>query len=161
MVSGPTAEVTRNSRSDRTLALSHFQSPSSADLLAQPKKRPASQRASEMWLQRQNLCITGERLERQANQGWGTVDKQPASLLHSRSRHCTCSRLQALVSGYLSGYLPSRFGWLFPLSYLIFPPLSCFPSSLYSLSLFIFSLLFPSAARWVSVNDRVWLYKMI
>ena len=58
-------------------------------------------------------------------------------------------------------YLPSRFDWLFPLSSLIFLYLSSFPSSLYSLSLFIFSLLFPSASRSVSVTVRVWLYKMI
>ena len=56
-------------------------------------------------LQRSNLCITGESLERKANQG-ERLDKQLISLLYSRSRHCTCSRLQALVSGHLSSIFP-------------------------------------------------------
>ena len=96
----------RNSKSDRTLALSHFQSPSSARLLAEPKKGQLAKEPLKCDLQRSNLCITGESLERKANQGWETVDKQPTSLLHNRSRHCTYGRLQALVPGYLSSIFP-------------------------------------------------------
>ena len=96
----------RNSKSDRTLALSHFQSPSSARLLAEPKKGQLAKEPLKCDLQRSNLCITGESLERKANQSWETVDKQPTSLLHSLSRHCTWGRLQALVSGHLSSIFP-------------------------------------------------------
>ena len=134
----------RNSKSDRTLALSHFQSPSRVHLLAEPKRGQLTKEPLKCDLQRSNVCITGESLERKANQGWEAVDKQPTSLLHSRSRHCTCSRLQALVSGHLSSiFPPDLIGSFLPVIYYFLPYLLFLPPSiphLFSSSFFVVSL---------------------
>lgn len=143
--SGPTAEVTLQEQPSQidqlcpTVSLplvpAYWQNLKKGQLAKEPLKCD---------LQRPNLCITGESLERkQIKAERLQINNQQKTTNKSLTQQIQALHMQQAPSFGLwtsVQYFPSRLDWLFPPSNLLFPSLSSFPSSLYSSSLFIFFL---------------------